>query len=500
MPQRRLVRPIGAAGQDLDGKGAVVTVLKSRPRVVILGAGPAGVGAAYRLAARGDTEVRLVERQSAVGGNAGSFDLAGMRVDYGSHRLHHECEPGILADLRDLLGGDLVARPRRGRIRLHGRWIHFPLKPFDLLFHLPISFNAGILGDIARKPFRRSAQSGETFATVLRRGLGATICRDFYFPYAHKLWGLPANELSAEQARRRIAAGSIGKLVARALSSLPGLKKRSTGRFYYCRRGYGQISERLHEAATTAGAQTLFGTSVAGITHRDRTVSAVRVSTNGADHSLPATLVWSTIPITRLVQLMDPPAPVEIRTAASKIGFRSMILVYLVLEVPQFTEFDAHYFPEIDIPITRLSEPKNYSGVMEPPDATVLCAELPCSLDGEAWGLSDDALGELVKASLARAGLPIRAPVRSVTTRRLAQAYPIYRVGFEHDLALLDQWLEGFEGLLTFGRQGLFVHDNTHHALFMAYAAAECLAPDGSFDKVRWRHYRRLFDRHVVVD
>jgi protoporphyrinogen oxidase len=137
---------------------------------------------------------------------------------------------------------------------------------------------------------------------------------------------------------------------------------------------------------------------------------------------------------------------------------------------------------------------------MEPPDATVLCAELPCSLDGEAWGLSDDALGELVKASLARAGLPIRAPVRSVTTRRLAQAYPIYRVGFEHDLALLDQWLEGFEGLLTFGRQGLFVHDNTHHALFMAYAAAECLAPDGSFDKVRWRHYRRLFDRHVVVD
>jgi protoporphyrinogen oxidase len=176
-----------------------------------------------------------------------------------------------------------------------------------------------------------------------------------------------------------------------------------------------------------------------------------------------------------------------------------MILVYLVLEVPRFTEFDAHYFPEIDIPITRLSEPENYSGVMEPPDATVLCAELPCSLDGEAWALSDDAMGELVKASLARAGPPIRAPVRSVTIRRLAQAYPIYRVGFEHHFAVLDQWLGEFEGLLTFGRQGLFVHDNMHHALFMAYAA-ECLAPDGSFDKARWGHYRRLFDRHVVVD
>src|SRR5918996_4187141 len=217
MPQRRLVRPIGAAGQDLDGKGAVVTVLKSRPRVVILGAGPAGVGAAYRLAARGDTEVRLVERQSAVGGNAGSFDLAGMRVDYGSHRLHHECDPGILADLRGLLGGDLITRPRRGRIRLCGRWIHFPLRPFDLLFHLPIGFSAGILRDIISKPVRGSTADSETFATVLRRGLGTTICQSFYDPYARKLWGLPPEELSAEQARRRIAAGSIGKIVARTL-------------------------------------------------------------------------------------------------------------------------------------------------------------------------------------------------------------------------------------------------------------------------------------------
>ena len=240
--------------------------------------------------------------------------------------------------------------------------------------------------------------------------------------------------------------------------------------------------------------------SVAGVTRRNGRISGVRVRTNGAEQTLPATLVWSTIPITRLVQLIDPPAPVDVQAAASSIGFRSMILIYLVLETARFTEFDAHYFPEIDIPITRLSEPKNYNGVTEPPDVTVLCAELPCSLDGVVWALSDEALGELVKDALARAGLPIRAPVRSVTVRRLAQAYPIYRVGFERDFALLDQWLDGIEGLLTFGRQGLFVHDNTHHALFMAYAAAECLAPDGSFDKGRWRDYRRLFDRHVVVD
>src|ERR1700730_15076083 len=156
----------------------------SRIPVTILGAGPAGLGAAYRLARREKFNVTILERGGAVGGNAGSFDLAGMKVDYGSHRLHPSCAPEILADIQRMLGNELLDRPRHGRIRLHGEWVHFPLRPADLVSHLPPSFLGGIAWDSVAKVVPR--KKPDTFAAVLEAGLGKTICRDFYFPYARK--------------------------------------------------------------------------------------------------------------------------------------------------------------------------------------------------------------------------------------------------------------------------------------------------------------------------
>ena len=228
--------------------------MSSKTRVVILGAGPSGVGAAYQLARSGKGAATVLERAQVVGGLAGSFELAGLRVDFGSHRLHPACAPEILSDIRSLLGADLLDRPRHGRIRLRGRWIHFPLKPLDLALRLPPAFALGTAGDlVARLLPRGAAAEEESFATVLLRGLGRTICRDFYFPYARKIWGLAPEELSATQARRRVKAGSLGKMAGKILSAVPGMKPRGFGRFYYPRRGYGQISERLHEAARDLG-------------------------------------------------------------------------------------------------------------------------------------------------------------------------------------------------------------------------------------------------------
>ena len=124
--------------------------------IVILGGGPAGLGAASRLARKTNLKVTLVEQQGRLGGNAGSFQIEGVWVDYGSHRLHPSCDPLVLADIRSLLGEDLLDRPRHGRIRLKGRWIHFPLKPLDLGFRLPLSFSLGVAYDSIKKLFPRS--------------------------------------------------------------------------------------------------------------------------------------------------------------------------------------------------------------------------------------------------------------------------------------------------------------------------------------------------------
>ena len=114
--------------------------------------------------------------------------------------------------------------------------------------------------------------------------------------------------------------------------------------------------------------------------------------------------------------------------------------------------------------------------------------------------MTDQQLGDLLCRWLGQAGLPVTVPVRRAFTRRLPQAYPMYQIGYEAQFEAIDKWIGELEGLLTFGRQGLFVHDNTHHALYMAYAAADCFAAEGTFDWSRWNEFRKVFETHVVED
>ena len=473
---------------------------KDLPHVIILGAGPAGVGAAYQLTRKGLARVTVLEQRDVVGGNAGSFEIEGVRVDYGSHRLHPACDPEILAELRGLLGDDLRDRPRHGRIRLQGRWIHFPLRAADLVTKLPPRFALGAGWDALRKMFSRDSNQPETFASVLERGLGPTICREFYFPYARKIWGLEPDQLSATQARRRVAANSPAKMLRKISAALPGLGKPGSGRFFYPRRGYGQISECLFESAKRGGAEFIFGVRVTGIDCEQGSVQAVSFEQRGETRRMPSHHIWSTLPITVTARAMTPEAPAEILSAASAMSFRGLILIYLALERDRFSEYDAHYFPETEIPISRLSEPKNYSGVSEPRGRTVLCAELPCDDGSAEWKMSDDELADVVTESMAKAGLSVDSKIQAKVTRRLRFAYPIYSLGYEEHFQKLDDWLAEMDGLLTFGRQGLFAHDNTHHALYMADAAAKCFDETGRFDRQRWMSFREVFESHVVED
>ena len=221
---------------------------QSRPivmeQVVVLGAGPAGVGAALMLAKSGKARVRVLERAPRVGGNSGSFLLEGVHCDFGSHRFHPSTEQHLIDMIKQAVGPDLLWRPRHGRIWLKGRWIHFPLKPVDLLLRLPKSFTAQLIWDAATKRFRRAAPGEPTFASVLHQGLGPAMCENFYYPYMRKLWALPPEDLAVTLATRRVSGSSIGKILKKILGQIPGLKKPHTGGFYYPRKGFGQISVR----------------------------------------------------------------------------------------------------------------------------------------------------------------------------------------------------------------------------------------------------------------
>ncbi|HET7652492.1 MAG TPA: FAD-dependent oxidoreductase [Acidimicrobiales bacterium] len=438
--------------------------------VVVLGAGPAGLAAARGAAATGRS-VLVVERAPVVGGMAASFDVAGVRVDHGSHRLH-----SAPPELRAFLGDELQTRARNGRIALEGRWVAFPVRATDLARRLPPSFVATALRD----QVRRERATNDTFADVVVARLGRTMGERFYFPYARKLWGVEPHELSGEQARRRISARGAGGLLRRAL-------RRERPTFLYPRGGFGRIVEVLADDAVARGATIRTSTSATAVDVSARRVTLDDGTTVGAGR------VWSTVPLPSLARLAG--APADVLDAAARLEQRAMVLVYLVVDRPHWTAFDAHYLPGPSTPVTRVSEPKNYRDrPADPPDRTVVCAEIPCAVDDDVWTAAPGDVGARVADDLAALGLPRVTPV-DVDVRRLPAAYPIYRAGFERHLAPVEAWAAAQPGLLSFGRLGLFAHDNTHHALAEAAAAVGTLTGD-----VDWTAARASFASHVVED
>jgi protoporphyrinogen oxidase len=466
--------------------------------IVVLGAGPAGLAAGW-WAARDGHDVVVLERAKEPGGMAASFDVAGVRVDHGSHRLHPTIDPAILAELTGA-GLELQVRARNGRLRLADRWLAFPLRTGDLVRHLPAGFvvRAGL--DAVVAPLRRPR--ADTFAEVVRAGLGPTMGERFYFPYATKLFGAPPQELSGELARRRIGANSPARLLGRVLGrgqAAGGSHGQPAGRgtFLYPPTGFGAIPEVLASAAVGAGADVRCGWSVDALTARGDGWAVAATDPDGGAAGIDASAVWSTVPVPALARLLG--APDDVAAAAEQLRARGMILVYLVVERDRWTPFDAHYLPSLATPVSRVSEPKGYRDGDDPVGRTVLCAELPASPGDEHWAADDDALARRVVADLTAVGLPPVEP-SAVVVRRLPAAYPVYDLGWDHALGAVERWIECRPGITSFGRHGLHAHDNTHHALASARALVDCLRPDGTIDPVRWRAARATFATHVVED
>ncbi len=467
--------------------------------VIVLGAGPTGLMAAWELARSGH-RVEVVEAGDRVGGMAGSFEIAGIRVDHGSHRFHPAAPAETRALIEGLLGNDLQRRPRNGRLRLAERWVGFPLRTGELLRTLPPHLTARLAADSLATTARQlgPGRTPTTFAEATTARLGPTVTSRFYGPYADKLYGLPADQLDPELARRRIAAGSPLDIARRLVRA-----RRPTGReFLYPRKGYGQIVERLAEAAVEAGASIRLGERVERVVD---TGDGVIVSTGPTDRpgaeppsERAAATALSTLPIGRLTSMLEPSPPPAVAAAIGRRRTRAMLLVYLVLSTDRYTPFDAHYIPGPETPVARLSEPKNYRDGDDPAGHTVLCAEIACWPD-EYRDHSPADLGALVMDGLVRLGLPPADPIE-VVVRRLPSVYPVYDLAGAEDRATIDGWLAEPGRVLSLGRQGLGVIDNLHHVLAMGAAGARAVAEDGSIRRDRWRADLAGFAANTVED
>ncbi len=468
-------------------------------KVAVLGAGPAGLWVAKTLLeTHPDLDVMVIDRNVTPGGMTASFSYRDLVFDFGSHRLHPAASRELLKEIRHLLGSELLERPRNGRIFLNGRFVKFPLKPMNLMANLPPSFTLGVVRDLISSPFRKKACENATFREVLISGVGPTISGEFYFPYAEKLWGLPPELLHGIQAKKRIASGSIGKIVLKALKAVTG-SKADTNIFYYPAGGFGRICEKTAVRIANLGGSIIQGSRIDTISIHDRGIVITAEDNEGRSEEIEADFIFSTIPVTELCEALSPRPSENIIESLSKLSYRSMILSFLELDTPRYTEFDAHYFPGTDIVFSRMSEQKNYSNSSDPPDRTGVCFEIPCWSTDSIWKMGNEEVTEIVIKNLELAELPA-VPVISSFVKRISYAYPSYSLGYRSAFDEVDNYLSSIGNLITLGRQGLFAHDNTHHTIEMGVAAANCFTPETGLDRGRWSSCRAEFQKHVVVD
>ncbi len=423
--------------------------------LTILGGGPAGLATGF-YAQHAGYPFRILEAASRVGGNCVTEERDGFRFDRGAHRFHDK-DQDITVDLLALLGDEMVRVSVPSAICTGGRFLRFPPSPRDLLAHLgPRRFATAAAAALLARLTTARADTFEAFAT---RAYGPSLARLFLLNYSEKLWGRPCAELSPRVSGGRLRGLQLSTLFTRANPNATHID----GAFYYPARGYGRIVERIAEVC---GADTIrCGARVTRLLHDGKRLTHVDV--NGGER-LPVQRVAATLPLSAMVRALDPHPPDSVLALANQVTFRHVVLITWFLARPSVTPYATVYFPEPTTPVTRVSEPRNRSTLMAPPNHTSLVAEIPCSESDELWHESDDAIARTAAPALTALGWLRPGEVVGTAVVRLPHAYPVLTLDAERAAAELVRYLGRFDNLHLLGRNGLFHYGWLHTMMRMA--------------------------------
>ena len=314
----------------------------------------------------------------------------------------------------------------------------------------------------------RPPEKIDTFERHAVYKYGRTLAERFLLNYSEKMWGLPCNQLSPGHAEHRIKGLNLRTFLKEAVLGRSAKTEHLDGKFLYPTQGIGMIADCLAEACGHDNIKTQ--TEITRIVHAGDRVQGVEV--NG-DTFIETDEVVSTLPLPLLIRLLDPEAPAHLRTLARGVRYRNLILVTLILDKPSVTSAGTLYFPDRNLPFTRVVEPRNRSRAMSPPGKTSLVAELPCSDGDDLWMLEDDALVALVRSHFAELGLVQPAEILDATVRKFGHAYPVSDLETVPVIQQLSDYAGTFSNLTLFGRNAEFRYSSIHDMLMGGKEVAE---------------------------
>ena len=445
----------------------------SSKRVVIIGAGPAGLTAAFELTKHGLSPL-VLEKNSLVGGLARTESYKGFSFDMGGHRFFSKSVT-VQRLWHEILTHDFLHRPRLSRIYYKKRFFQYPLKPLNALLGLGLVETIRILFSYVRWhlfPYRHE----KNFEQWVTNRFGRRLFRTFFKTYTEKVWGISCTELRAEWAAQRIKGLSLKAVFMSMFFKRKEVIKTLIEAFEYPRRGPGMMWLACQEKVECAGGEVRKETDVVRILHDTRKIEAVVTASQTGSQEIRGTDFLSSMPLTEFVKKMDPPPPSEVLEAADKLTYRDFLTVCLIVQQPDLFPDNWIYIHDPSVKVGRIQNFKNWSPDMVPDQSlTSLGLEYFCQEGDSLWTMADADLVELGKRELEMTGLARAADIKDGCVFRVPKSYPVYDSQYKEYLAILRAYIEKFENFQTIGRNGLHRYNNQDHAMLTGILAVRNL-------------------------
>jgi protoporphyrinogen oxidase len=443
---------------------------------IVIGAGPAGLTAAYELTELG-VESTILEADDVVGGISRTVNYHGYRFDIGGHRFFSKV-PLINELWQEMLGEQFLLRPRLSRIHYDGHFFNYPLKVTNAFLGLGF-VEAALVGMSYTKVKFAPSLPEATFEQWVSNRFGRRLYEIFFKTYTEKVWGMPCCEISAEWATQRIKNLSLMEVLRNTFGANGRSKDGQVittliEQFRYPRFGPGMMWEKFESLLRERSVDTIFNRKVDKVRHNKGRVEWISArSSDGEMIKFSANQFISSMPLRTLIESMEPAPPDEVLQAAAGLRYRDFITVVLIVDREKVFPDNWIYVHTPEIKMGRIQNYKNWSPDMVPDSSkTSLGLEYFTSEHEEIWSWPDDKLIELGIKECIQLGFVERHEIRDGTVFKMKKAYPVYDQVRTENVAILQDYLEGFENLQTIGRNGQHRYNNMDHSMLTGLFAA----------------------------